>query len=102
MTTRMQAAASTALQKLTITNPKRDPKNVSGRAAWYPYYAGFSPVFARSFFDSLALNPGSEFFDETKINKNKNDFPIYLHRDRECIGLRSAAGLRWRDSERCE
>jgi hypothetical protein len=49
MMTRMQAKASDAFQDLTITNPKRDPKNVSGRATWYPYYAGFSPVFARSF-----------------------------------------------------
>lgn len=59
----MQAATSGAFQELTITNPKRDPKNVSGRAAWYPYYAGFSPMFARSFFESLGLNPGSKVLD---------------------------------------
>jgi len=59
----MQSAASVGFQKLTITNPKRDPKNVSGRATWYPYYAGFSPLFARSFFDSLALNAGSKVLD---------------------------------------
>jgi ubiquinone/menaquinone biosynthesis C-methylase UbiE len=59
----MQATASDAFQQLTITNPKRDSKNVSGRATWYPYYAGFSPTFARSFFDSLALNPGSKVMD---------------------------------------
>ena len=61
--TRMQTTASDAFQKLTITNPKRDPKNVSGRETWYPYYAGFSPVFARSFFDSLALSRGSKVMD---------------------------------------
>jgi hypothetical protein len=60
---RMQATAFDPFQKLTITNPKRDPKNVSGRATWYPYYAGFSPMFARSFFDSLVLNPGSKIMD---------------------------------------
>src|ERR1035437_2606732 len=59
----MQAKPSDAFQDLTITNPKRDPKSVSGRATWYPYYAGFSPVFARSFFDSLALNRGSNVLD---------------------------------------
>jgi SAM-dependent methyltransferase len=59
----MQAKPSDAFQDLTITNPKRDPKNVSGRATWYPYYAGFSPVFARSFFDSLPLSPGSTVLD---------------------------------------
>jgi hypothetical protein len=63
MMSRMQATVSDPFQKLTITNPKRDPKNVSGRATWYPYYAGFSPMFARSFFDSLALNPGSKIMD---------------------------------------
>jgi tRNA G10 N-methylase Trm11 len=59
----MQTTPSDVFQNLTITNPKRDPKNVSGRATWYPYYAGFSPVFARSFFDSLALDPGSQVMD---------------------------------------
>jgi hypothetical protein len=63
MMTQTQATVSDAFEKLTITNPKRDPKNVSGRATWYPYYAGFSPVFARSFFDSLALNPRSKVMD---------------------------------------
>lgn len=61
--TRTKAPASDAFERLTITNPKRDPKNVSGRATWYPYYAGFSPVFARSFFDSLALDPGGKVMD---------------------------------------
>jgi hypothetical protein len=63
MMTKMQAEAFDSFRDLTITNPKRDPKNVSGRATWYPYYAGFSPVFARSFFDSLALSPGSTVLD---------------------------------------
>jgi DNA modification methylase len=59
----MQATASGVFHQLNITNPKRDPKNVSGRASWYPYYAGFSPVFARSFFESLGLSPGSKVLD---------------------------------------
>jgi hypothetical protein len=60
---RMQAPVSDVFETLTITNPKRDPKNVNGRATWYPYYAGFSPAFARSFFDSLALDLGSKVMD---------------------------------------
>ncbi len=58
-----RAAASIDFRKISITNPKRDPKNVSGRESWYPYYAGFSPAFARDFFGSLHLDPGSRVMD---------------------------------------
>lgn len=61
--TRMQVTASDVFEKLTITNPKRELKSVTGRANWYPYYAGFSPVFARSFVDSLDLDHGSKVLD---------------------------------------
>src|SRR5579862_9425972 len=61
--TRARTSTPVDFGKFSITNPKRDPKNVSGRERWYPYYAGFSPVFARGFFESLRLDPGSRVMD---------------------------------------
>jgi hypothetical protein len=61
--TRAPTAAVVDFGELSITNPKRNPKSVGGRESWYPYYAGFSPVFARSFFESLRLDPGSRVMD---------------------------------------
>jgi DNA modification methylase len=37
-----------------IRNPKRDRTARSGRAAWYPYYAGYSPAFASTLIESAA------------------------------------------------
>jgi len=61
--TRASATPTIDFGELSITNPKRNAKNVSGRESWYPYYAGFSPVFARGFFESLRLDPGSRVMD---------------------------------------
>lgn len=40
-------------ENLVITNPKRRSSGVSGRDEWFPYYAGFSGVFARELIRSL-------------------------------------------------
>src|SRR5688572_11869946 len=40
--------------KLIITNPKRT-RSQNGRAAWYPYYAGFSYDFAYTLIESAVL-----------------------------------------------
>jgi DNA modification methylase len=40
---------------LTISNPKQDRRNLKGREAWYPYYAGFSAQFARELLQSAQL-----------------------------------------------
>jgi DNA methylase len=37
----MQKSETTA----PLRNPKRDKSSESGRASWYPYYAGYSPAF---------------------------------------------------------
>lgn len=46
-----------------VVNPKRDYKALNGRATWYPYYAGFSPSFARTLIDSLRLQRASRILD---------------------------------------
>jgi hypothetical protein len=61
--TRVRTTTPVECGVLSISNPKRDPKNVGGRESWYPYYAGFSPVFARGFFESLRLDPRSRVLD---------------------------------------
>jgi hypothetical protein len=35
----------------TIRSPKRDKSSNTGRAAWYPYYAGYSPSFVEDSID---------------------------------------------------
>lgn len=42
---------------LTIINPKRRKSEDNHRAAWYPYYAGFSADFATAFLESAAPCP---------------------------------------------
>jgi SAM-dependent methyltransferase len=37
-----------------LPSPKRDRSSMSGRAGWYPYYAGFSASFAEAILDSFA------------------------------------------------
>jgi len=48
---------------LVIQNPKRDNESRSGSASWYPYYAGFSPAFARKAIESAGLCPESHIGD---------------------------------------
>ncbi|WP_342750599.1 hypothetical protein OH491_16625 [Termitidicoccus mucosus] len=50
-------------EKFTILNPKRESENQSGRASWYPYYAGFSQSFAHSLLASAKLGGGSAIID---------------------------------------
>jgi hypothetical protein len=38
-------------QGFAVRNPKRDKLSNSGRAAWYPYYAGYSPGFVEDSID---------------------------------------------------
>ncbi len=49
--------------KLIITNPKRT-RSQNGRAAWYPYYAGFSYDFAYKLIDSAELADGAVVMDD--------------------------------------
>jgi DNA modification methylase len=51
------------VNKLIIQNPKRDNSARSGRAGWYPYYAGFSPKFAHSILESSGLPRGACIVD---------------------------------------
>jgi hypothetical protein len=50
-------------KKLDITNPKRT-RSQNGRAAWYPYYAGFSYDFAYKLIDSAELPADSLVVDD--------------------------------------
>jgi hypothetical protein len=43
-------------EHLVITNPKRRSSAVSGRDEWYPFYAGFSGVFARELIGSFVTS----------------------------------------------
>lgn len=46
-----------------MPNPKRSPRDVAGRHAWYPFYPGFSNEFASWMLDVLAAEPGSLLLD---------------------------------------
>jgi hypothetical protein len=49
--------------ELIITNPKRT-RSQNGRAAWYPYYAGFSYDFAHTLIKSAELPSGAPVMDD--------------------------------------
>jgi SAM-dependent methyltransferase len=51
------------IENLTITNPKRRSSTPVGRDEWFPYYAGFSGVFARQIIRSSGLSPGALILD---------------------------------------
>src|SRR5687768_10602167 len=46
-----------------IPSPKRDRSSMTGRAGWYPYYAGFSADFAQAVLDSFADRRHSTVLD---------------------------------------
>jgi SAM-dependent methyltransferase len=46
-----------------LPNPKRDRSSLTGRAAWYPYYAGFSASFAQAVLEQLAGPTNSRVLD---------------------------------------
>lgn len=48
---------------LKIESPKRNALDLVGRAAWYPYYAGFSTSFARSLLLSVDFDHDSCILD---------------------------------------
>lgn len=48
---------------LQIENPKQDRSTLTGRDAWYPYYAGFSMDFARNLLSSANLKRGALVLD---------------------------------------
>jgi hypothetical protein len=49
--------------KVKIENPKRKAVVQTGRANWYPYYAGFSAAFAEQLIFSSGLKPWSRIVD---------------------------------------
>lgn len=49
----MAEVITTSVSSWAIRNPKRDRSSRSGRATWYPYYAGFSPDFANDLLESV-------------------------------------------------
>jgi DNA modification methylase len=49
--------------KAFIQNPKRSNGTGKERSLFYPYYAGFSEEFARTFISSLTLNPEACILD---------------------------------------
>jgi len=49
--------------EFVILDPKRDSERKTGRASWYPYYAGFSEAFARCILLSAKLDPTSSVGD---------------------------------------
>jgi hypothetical protein len=48
---------------IRVENPKRDTQDSTGRASWYPYYAGYSNKFAYSVLQSAHLDEGSCILD---------------------------------------
>jgi SAM-dependent methyltransferase len=52
----MIAERKRVLGELRVENPKRDPQDSSGRAAWYPYYASYSNKFAYTLLESAHLD----------------------------------------------
>jgi SAM-dependent methyltransferase len=48
-----------SFSRLNILNPKRDSEVQTGRASWYPYYAGFSEQFAQKLLASAELTADS-------------------------------------------
>jgi DNA modification methylase len=48
---------------LAILNPKRQTDAQTGRASWYPYYAGFSSSFARALLGSARLSAKASVID---------------------------------------
>jgi DNA modification methylase len=46
-----------------ILSPKRDMSAKTGNASWFPYYAGFSPDFARTLCQSMKMREGSSILD---------------------------------------
>lgn len=49
--------------KLEILNPKRESEIQTGRASWYPYYAGFSEKFAHKLILSAKMQIESQVSD---------------------------------------
>ena len=40
-----------------MPNPKQNGTSVVGRHAWYPYYAGYSPIFVQKVLECANLSP---------------------------------------------
>lgn len=55
VTRRIHELLPTVPKILTITNPKRSARNLTGRDVWFPYYAGFSRTFATSLIRSAQI-----------------------------------------------
>ena len=53
----------TPVSQLEIIDPKRESENQTGRASWYPYYAGFSEKFAHRLISSAKMALASKVSD---------------------------------------
>ncbi len=53
----------TSFSNLQILDPKRESEIQTGRASWYPYYAGFSEKFANRLIASAKMKDGSVVSD---------------------------------------
>ena len=53
----------TTVDRLRILSPKRNSRIGSGRSTWYPYYAGFSPEFAKGLIESSGLRGRAQVLD---------------------------------------
>jgi DNA modification methylase len=53
----------TRISDLLILDPKRDSEIQTGRASWYPYYAGFSERFAEKLIASAKMELASAVSD---------------------------------------
>lgn len=53
----------TPVGRLKILSPKRNSRFDSGRSTWYPYYAGFSPEFAKGLIASSGLRGRAQVLD---------------------------------------
>lgn len=60
---KLSTSQNLTLDRLVILNPKRNPRSLKGRAAWYPYYAGFSLDFAKQLIGSARLRSGALVLD---------------------------------------
>ena len=58
-----RSTAEFLVDNAIVLNPKRETKMPSGRANWYPYYAGFSHRFAHTLIESLHIRRGGRVLD---------------------------------------
>ncbi len=70
---------------LVIENPKQSKNSRTGRASWFPYYAGFSEKFARAIIASACLSERSVILDPW--NGSGTTTFVALERGHRAIGI---------------